>query len=150
MEPKLVIGDEPVSALDVSIRAQIINLLEKLKDDFDLSYIIISHDLAMVQYISDRVGVMYLGKFVEIANSFDLYKHPLHPYTKALLAATPVPKPRVKRERIILSGDVLSPINLPPGCFFHTRCTFSKSMCKEIHPELIKVDNEHFVACHNI
>jgi oligopeptide transport system ATP-binding protein len=150
MNPKLVIGDEPVSALDVSIRAQIINLLEKLKEDFDLSYIIISHDLTMVQHISGRVGVMYLGKMVEIATCFDLYENPLHPYTKALLSATPLPNPRLKKERFILEGDVPSPINLPPGCFFHPRCPSRKSICGEVYPDLVDVGNEHFVACHGI
>jgi oligopeptide/dipeptide ABC transporter ATP-binding protein len=150
MNPKLVIGDEPVSALDVSIRAQIINLLEKLKEDFDLSYIIISHDLTMVEHISGRVGVMYLGKMVEMANCFDLYENPLHPYTKALLSATPLPNPRLKKERFILEGDVPSPIDLPPGCFFHPRCPSRKSICGEAYPDLMDVGNEHFVACHGI
>jgi len=150
MNPKLVIGDEPVSALDVSIRAQIINLLEKLKEDFDLSYIIISHDLTMVEHISGRVGVMYLGKMVEIASCFDLYENPLHPYTKALLSATPLPNPRLKKERFILEGDVPSPINLPPGCFFHPRCPVRKSICTEVYPDLVDVGDEHLVACHGI
>jgi oligopeptide/dipeptide ABC transporter ATP-binding protein len=150
MNPKLVIGDEPVSALDVSIRAQIINLLEKLKEDFDLSYIIISHDLTMVQHISGRVGVMYLGRMVEIAACFDLYENPLHPYTKALLSATPLPNPRLKKKRFILEGDVPSPINLPPGCFFHPRCPVKKNICVETYPDLIDVGSEHFVACHCI
>jgi oligopeptide/dipeptide ABC transporter ATP-binding protein len=148
--PKLVIGDEPVSALDVSIRAQIINLLEKLKEDFDLSYIIISHDLNMVEHISDRVGVMYLGKMVEIAAGFDLYENPLHPYTKALLSATPLPNPRLKKNRIIIEGDVSSPIHLPRGCFFHPRCFQKGGICEEVYPDLKDVGNEHFVACHVI
>lgn len=148
--PKMVIGDEPVSALDVSIRAQIINLLEKLKEDLDLSYIIISHDLNMVEHISDRVGVMYLGRMVEIAASADLYDDPLHPYTKALLSATPIPNPRLKKPRIIIEGDVSSPVNLPEGCFFHPRCFQKMDRCREVYPELRDIGREHFVACHRI
>ena len=148
--PKMIIGDEPVSALDVSIRAQIINLMEKLKEDFDLSYIVISHDLNMVEHISDRVGVMYLGRMVEMGASGDLYDEPLHPYTKALLSATPVPNPRLKRGRIIIEGDVSSPVNLPQGCFFHSRCFQKKEICGEIYPDLRDLGNGHLVACHTV
>lgn len=148
--PKLVFGDEPVSALDVSIRAQIINLLQKLKDSLNLSYIIISHDLNMVEHISDRVGVMYLGKIVELANSFDLYENPLHPYTKALLSATPIPNPRLKRKKIIVKGDVPSPTNLPHGCFFSPRCVEKMEICREVYPDLKDSGGQHFVACHTI
>lgn len=150
MNPKLVIGDEPVSALDVSIRAQILNLLEKLKEEFDLSYIIISHDLTMIKHICDCVGVMYLGKMIEIADSNDLYKNPMHPYTKALLSATPTPNPKIKTNRIILEGDVPSPTNLPPGCFFQPRCFSREAICKEVFPDLKNVGNDHLVACHVI
>jgi len=150
LNPKLVIGDEPVSALDVSIRAQILNLLERLKEEFDLAYIIISHDLSMVEHMSDRVGVMYLGKMMEIAASFDLYNNPRHPYTRALLAATPVPNPKARKDKIILEGDVPSPINLPPGCLFHPRCSHRQRICEELSPQLRDVGNEHLVACHNI
>jgi oligopeptide/dipeptide ABC transporter ATP-binding protein len=148
--PKLVFGDEPVSALDVSIRAQIINLLQKLKDSFNLSYIIISHDLNMVEHISDRVGVMYLGKIVEMASSFDLYENPLHPYTRALLSATPIPNPRLKRKKFIVEGDVPSPTNLPDGCFFRPRCTEKIRICREVYPNLRDSGDQHFVACHAV
>ena len=150
LNPKLVIGDEPVSALDVSIRAQILNLLDELKNDFNLSYIIISHDLNVVQHISTRIGVMYLGKMVEIADCEELYEHPLHPYTKALLSATPTPNPRLKKDRIVLEGDVSSPIDLPNGCFFHPRCIYKNSICREQAPSLKNAGDEHFVACHII
>jgi oligopeptide/dipeptide ABC transporter ATP-binding protein len=148
LQPKLVIADEPVSALDVSIRAQVLNLMENLKTEFDLSYIFISHDLGVIQYISDRVGVMYLGKILEIADSSDLYHHPFHPYTKALLAASPIPDPEIKKRRIILEGDVPSPIQPPPGCHFHTRCSVRIDTCKNDEPILKKVGSGHFVSCH--
>ena len=148
LRPKLIIADEPVSALDVSIRAQVLNLMENLKSEFDLSFIFISHDLSVIQYISDRVCVMYLGKIVEIADSSDLYYHPYHPYTKALLAAAPVPNPEIKKQRIVLEGDVPSPTNPPPGCRFHMRCCERKDICKTVEPALKKIDEEHFVACH--
>jgi oligopeptide/dipeptide ABC transporter ATP-binding protein len=150
LNPKLVVGDEPLSALDVSIRAQIINLLEKLKEDLDLSYIIISHDLTMVEHISDHVGVMYLGKMVEIAESSDLYEDPLHPYTKALLLATPISNPRLKKSRAILQDDVPSPIHLPTGCFFHPRCSQKKRICEEEAPKLVDYGDGHFVACQGL
>lgn len=148
LRPKLIIADEPVSALDVSIRAQVLNLMENLKSEFDLSFIFISHDLSVIQYISDRVCVMYLGKIVEIADSSDLYYHPYHPYTKALLAAAPVPDPEIKKQSIVLEGDVPSPTNPPPGCRFHMRCREREDICKTVEPELKKMDEEHFVACH--
>lgn len=148
LRPKLVIGDEPVSALDVSIRAQVLNLMENLKSEFDLSYIFISHDLSVIQYISDRVGVMYVGKIVEIAESSDLYRHPYHPYTRALLAAAPIPDPEIVKQRIVLEGDVPSPINPPTGCRFHTRCSIRKDICQNDEPILRKIGEEHFVACH--
>ena len=148
LRPKLVIGDEPVSALDVSIRAQVLNLMENLKAEFNLSYIFISHDLGIIQYISDRVGVMYLGKIVEIADSSDLYHHPFHPYTKALLAASPIPDPEIKKARIILEGDVPSPIKPPSGCHFHTRCSVRNDRCKVDKPALKAVGPGHFVSCH--
>lgn len=148
--PKLIIGDEPVSSLDVSIKAQIINLLEKLKGEFNLSYIIISHDLSMVEHMSDRVGVIYLGRIMEIAESFDIYENPLHPYTRALMLATPQPNPRLKRNKIILLGDISSAIKLPSGCFFGPRCPERKGMCEEVKPELRNVGNDHYVACHFI
>ena len=148
LRPKLIIADEPVSALDVSVRAQVLNLMGSLKSEFELSLIFISHDLSVIQYISDRVGVMYLGKIVEIADSSDLYYHPYHPYTKALLAAAPVPDPEIKKQRIVLEGDVPSPTNPPPGCRFHMRCCKRKNICKTVEPELKKMNEEHFVACH--
>jgi oligopeptide/dipeptide ABC transporter ATP-binding protein len=148
LSPKLIIADEPVSALDVSIRAQVLNLMENLKSEFDLSLIFISHDLSVIQYISDRVCVMYLGKIVEIAYSSDLYYHPYHPYTKALLAAAPVPDPESRKQRIVLEGDVPSPTNPPAGCRFHMRCCERKDVCKTVEPELKKMDDGHFVACH--
>ncbi len=150
LRPKLIIGDEPVSALDMSIRAQVLNLMENLKSKFDLSYIFISHDLNVIEYISDRVGVMYLGKIVEIAESADLYNQPLHPYTKALLAAAPILDPEKKKECILLEGDVPSPINPPPGCRFHTRCYCRVDACDQVEPKLTKVGEDHFVACHLI
>lgn len=149
VRPKLVVCDEPVSALDVSIQAQIIKLLEKLKDELNLTYLFIAHDLSVVRYISDRVAVMYLGKIVEITRSDELYDHPVHPYTKALLSAVPIPNPTIDlmRERIILSGDVPSPSNPPRGCHFHPRCPAAQKECLEIEPELKDLGGEHWVAC---
>ncbi|MGM8214345.1 ABC transporter ATP-binding protein [Bacillaceae bacterium W0354] len=146
--PKLIICDEPVSALDVSVQSQILNLMSKLRDQFQLTYIFIAHDLSVVKHISDRVGVMYLGRMIELAENEHLYESPKHPYTQALLSAVPVADPDVKRERIILEGDVPSPSNPPTGCAFHTRCPMAMDVCKEIRPRFQEVDQKHFVACH--
>jgi len=148
LNPDLIILDEPVSALDVSIQAQVINLLKDLQREFNLSYILIAHDLSLVKHTCDRVDVMYLGKIMEEAPNKDLYESPKHPYTNALIAATPIPIPRMKKERIILSGDVPSPIHPPSGCRFHTRCPERKKECEQIEPELRDLGDGHRVACH--
>ena len=150
LEPDFIVCDEPISALDVSIQAQVVNLLEKLQKEFNLTYLFIAHDLSMVRHISDRIAVMYLGKIVELTDRDTLYKNPQHPYTKALLSAVPIPDPRVEeqRERMTLTGDVPNPADPPKGCNFNTRCPFAKEICFQVEPELKIYDAEHSVACH--
>ena len=148
LDPQLIVCDEPVSALDVSIQAQVLNLLEDLQDEFHLTYLFIAHDLSVVKHISDRVAVMYLGKIVELAETEELFTHPMHPYTEALLSAVPVPDPDYKKERILLQGDVPSPINPPPGCYFHPRCSYAKEICSKEAPKFVDMGGDHYVACH--
>ena len=150
LNPDFIVCDEPIAALDVSIQAQIINLMQELQSQFGLTYLFIAHDLSVVRHICDRVAVMYLGKIVELASRDNLYTQPLHPYTQALLSAVPIPDPDLegKREQIILKGDVPSPINPPKGCNFHTRCPMAEDVCRQFEPEFQDVGEEHFVACH--
>lgn len=148
VQPSLIIADEPVSALDVSIQAQVLNLMNQLKKEFNLTYIFVAHDLSVVEHISDRVGVMYLGNFVEVGNKESLYTNPLHPYTQALLSAVPIPDPTAKKERVILEGNIPSPLNPPKGCKFHTRCPKCMDCCKEEAPKKYQVSEDHYVYCH--
>ncbi len=151
INPEFVIADEPVSALDVSVRAQVLNLLQRLQQQFNLTYLFVSHDLSVVRHVADRIAVMYLGKIVELSDRDELYTSPKHPYTKALLSAIPIPDPKLekKRQRIILSGDLPSPINIPSGCRFHTRCPMAQQICREIEPAFeLKEGREHYAACH--
>ncbi|MEK4978963.1 ABC transporter ATP-binding protein [Bacillus sp. FSL K6-6540] len=148
LNPDFIIADEPVSALDVSIQAQIINLFQRLQHNRGLTYLFISHDLSVVEHLCNRIGVMYLGSMMEMASRDELFSRPLHPYTQALLSAIPVPVPRLKRERIVLKGDIPSPAHPPSGCKFHTRCPYALAQCREVVPELRNVVDDHYVACH--
>ncbi len=147
LRPELIVADEPVSALDVSIQAQVINLMQDLKDEFDLSYVFISHDLSVVEHVCDRIAVMYLGVIVELASTEEFSLNPRHPYTQALLAAVPLPDPHKRAEPLTLEGDAPSPIDPPPGCAFHPRCAFAMERCREARPPLVEVEKDHYVAC---
>ena len=148
LEPKLVVCDEPVSALDVSIQSQVLNLLAEVKKEMNITYVFISHNMSVVRYISDSVGVMYLGHLVELAETEELYNNPLHPYTQALLSTVPEPDPHVKREQIMLKGDIPSPLNPPSGCIFHNRCPYNEPICQDQMPPLVEIKPGHFVACY--
>lgn len=148
LKPEFIVADEPVSALDVSIQAQIINLFSDLQKEKDITFLFISHDLSVVEHLCSKIGVLYLGSMMELASRDELFNNPLHPYTKALLSAVPIPDPTIKRERIIIKGDIPNPANPPSGCKFHTRCPFAKDICKVKVPEWRKVKDDHFVACH--
>jgi peptide/nickel transport system ATP-binding protein len=148
LNPRLIVADEAVSALDVSIQAQVLNLLVELQQQFSLTYLFIAHNLGVIRHISDRVAVMYVGKLVEMASTDELFTHPLHPYTEALLSAVPTPDPRLKMDRILLTGDVADPANPPPGCYFHPRCRYAQAQCSSEEPMLADLGGEHFVSCH--
>jgi peptide/nickel transport system ATP-binding protein len=146
--PQLIVCDEPVSALDVSVQAQVLNLLQDLQSEFDLTYLFVAHDLSVVEHISDHVSVMYVGKLVEMAETEELFSNPMHPYTEALMSAVPKPDPRYRAERIILEGDVADPANTPSGCYFHPRCRYAVDVCRQVTPELRELAADHFVSCH--
>jgi peptide/nickel transport system ATP-binding protein len=148
LNPRLIVCDEPVSALDVSIQAQILNLMQDLQADFQLTYLFVAHDLSVVEHISDRVAVMYVGKLVETAETEELFMHPQHPYTEALMSAVPKPDPLLRSERIVLAGEVADPANPPPGCYFHPRCKYAQQRCATEEPVLREISPEHFVSCH--
>ena len=148
LKPDFIVADEPISMIDVSLRARILELMIQLKEELNLTYLFITHDLAVAKYISDRIAIMYLGKIVEIGGKESIFSNPKHPYTEALLSAIPIPDPRVKRKRVKLKGEVPSPINPPPGCIFHTRCPLATDICRREEPELVEIEDGHFVACH--
>ena len=150
LKPDFIVADEPISMIDVSLRARILELMIRLKEELNLTYLFITHDLAVAKYISDKIAIMYLGKIVEMGEKKVIFSDPKHPYTNALLSAVPVPDPNVKRKRVMLKGEVPSPINPPPGCRFHTRCPLATDICMKEEPKLVEIDNNHFVACHMV